>query len=108
MSKNGIESKTQLGYSLSFQNDSRDRFINSNGTKGEATLKQNERFLAVGSYLIEQLTYKKWTLNGGIRWDNNQLQVIDRFLIDGNASDKRNLRAWSPQVGISFQIKPYK
>lgn len=106
LAKNGIESKTQLGYSLSFQNDSRDRFINSNGTKGEATLKQNERFLAVGSYLIEQLTYKKWTLNGGIRWDNNQLQVIDRFLIDGNASDKRNLRAWSPQVGISFQIKP--
>ncbi len=104
--KNGLKSKTQLGYSLSFQNDSRDRFINLNGTKGEPTLKQNEQFLSAGSYLIEQLTYKKWILNGGIRWDNNELQVIDRYLVDGNASDKRNLSAWSPQIGLSFQLKP--
>ena len=101
-----IQSKTQLGYSLSFQDDNRDRFMNLNGQKGGMTLSQMERFTAFGAYLIEQLTYKKWSLNGGIRWDDNQLSVEDRFFIDGNASDKRNLTAWSPQVGLSFQLKP--
>ena len=101
-----IQSKTQLGYSLSFQDDRRERFVNSNGQKGDLSLSQIERFTAFGAYLIEQLTYKKWTLNGGIRWDDNRLRVVDRFLFDGNASDQRNLTAWSPQVGLSFQLKP--
>ena len=100
-----IQSKTQLGYSLSFQNDRRDRFVNSNGQKGDLSLSQIERFTAFGAYLIKQLTYKRWTFNGGIRWDDNQLRVADRFLTDGNASDQRNLTAWSPQVGLSFQLK---
>ncbi|MEJ6625149.1 MAG: TonB-dependent receptor [Flavobacteriaceae bacterium] len=100
-----IQSKTQLGYSFSFQNDRRDRFVNSNGLKGDLSLSQIERFTAFGAYLIEQLTYKRWTFNGGIRWDDNQLRVADRFLTDGNASDQRNLTAWSPQVGLSFQLK---
>ena len=45
-------------------------------------------------------------INGGIRWDANELKVTDNFLTDGNQTDQRTLNAWSPQVGLSYTFSP--
>lgn len=96
--------ETLLGYSFLSQSDHRNRYVNANGRQGNLTLDQGENFQRFGSYFIQQLQYKRWTLNGGIRWDSNQLELMDYFLSNGDATDQRNLNAWSPKVGLSYRI----
>ena len=104
--KEALLFETLLGYSFLSQGDHRSRYFNNTGNQGAMTLDQLESFKQFGSYLIQQLEYKRWTLNGGIRWDNNQMGLSDYFLTNGNASDTRSLTAWSPQIGLSYQIMP--
>lgn len=102
--KNKLKWITKLGYNLLFQNDQRSRYVNDGGEQGSPTLNQQESFKSYGGYLIHHLTYKKWTLNGGIRWDQNELSVEDYDLTNGNGTDKESMRQWSPQIGISYQF----
>ena len=98
-----IQWTTQLGVDTSYQKDRRKRFYNQNGIKGEITLDQDENFNSLGAYIIQHIELRGWTLNGGIRWDSNLLEAIDR--INPRESNKK-LNAWSPQLGISYRISP--
>ncbi len=94
----------QLGYDWASQKDHRIRYQNLQGVIGEQTLDQNEIFKGLGGYLIGQWQSNNWTLNGGLRYDNNLLSVEDQFLSNGDNSDEINLNAISPQLGFSYQI----
>lgn len=96
--------ETLFGYAFLAQDDQRKRFINRNGALGNLTLNQLESFQRFGSFVIQQIQYKRWTVNGGIRWDNNHLELTDSFLSNDDASDQRNLIAWSPKVGVSYRL----
>ena len=97
--------KFQIGYDWASQNDHRQRFKNLKGIIGIQTLNQNEIFNALGGYLITQWQKNNWTLNGGLRYDQNILSIKDRFLSNGDASDEINLNALSPQIGFSYQFR---
>ncbi len=99
-----IQLKTQLSYDFAAQTDQRKRFINNEGSKGDLTLHQKEGFNSFGLALIQHLVYGPLVLNGGLRWDTNELKVADNFLSDGNDSAKRKLNAWSPQLGINLKL----
>ena len=94
----------QLGYDWASQNDHRQRYENLEGAIGAKTLNQNEIFKALGGYLITQWQKNQWTVSGGVRYDRNTLTVQDQFLSNGDSSDEMNLSAFSPQLGISYQI----
>jgi len=96
--------KFQIGYDWASQNDHRQRYKNLKGIIGEQTLNQNEIFNALGGYLITQWQKNNWTLNGGLRYDQNILSIEDQFLSNGDASDEINLNALSPQIGFSYQL----
>ena len=96
--------KFQIGYDWASQNDRRQRYKNLKGIIGEQTLNQNEIFNALGGYLITQWQKNNWTLNGGLRYDQNILSIEDQFLSNGDASDEINLNALSPQIGFSYQL----
>lgn len=98
--------RNQIGYAYAYQNDQRKRYINQEGLKGTQTLNQWEQFSSLGFYFIQQIEWKKWLINGGIRWDKNVLTLEDNFISDGDSSDSKNLNAWSPQFGISYEVKP--
>ena len=101
-----LQLKTQLSYDIAAQKDRRKRFVNNEGDKGELTLNQEEVFHSFGIALIQHLIYGPFTINGGIRWDANELKVTDNFLTDGDQTAQRTLNAWSPQVGLSYTFSP--
>ena len=103
--KNVLEFTSQIGFAIGRQRDYRVRYVNNNGIQGEKTLNQNESFENFGSYFIQHINYFNWTLNAGIRWDNNTLRVDDYYTSNGNNSAE-NLNAWSPQMGISYRFSP--
>lgn len=98
--------KTQLNYDFAAQGDDRKRFFNNDGVKGNMTLNQKESFNSFGLALIQHFIYGSLVVNGGIRWDANELDVLDRFLINGNDNAQRTLNAWNPQLGIAYTFSP--
>ena len=102
-----LQLKTQLSYDIAAQKDRRKRFVNNEGNKGELTLNQEEVFHSFGIALIQHLNYGPLVVNGGIRWDANELGVTDDFLEDGDDTAQRTLHAWSPQIGMTYVFSPY-
>lgn len=101
---NKIRFTTQIGYDIASQSDKRKRYKNNEGDRGDKTLGQIESFQSFGMYLIENISFGRLIINGGIRWDNNLLKVNDNFILDGDDSGKIKLSAWSNEIGLSFKI----
>ena len=97
----------QLGYDWASQNDHRQRNQNIKGVIGEQTLNQNEIFKGLGAYFIGEWQKNNFTLNGGLRYDENLLSVEDQFLSNGDNSDEMNLRALSSQIGFSYRLNNF-
>ncbi|WP_422860334.1 TonB-dependent receptor family protein [Flagellimonas sp. S174] len=94
----------QVGYELASQNDRRTRFINDLGSLGDVTLQQNEIFQNLGAFAILQSKIEKWVFRGGLRYDNNILEVKDTFLDNGDASDRIVLNTINPSIGLRFKV----
>ena len=101
---NKIRFTTQIGYDIASQSDKRKRYKNNEGNKGDKTLGQIESFQSFGIYFIENISFGKFKLNGGIRWDNNFLKVDDNFISNGDDSGNIKLSAWSNEIGFSYKI----
>jgi iron complex outermembrane receptor protein len=55
--------------------------------------------------LLYELKAKRLFVQGGVRFDRNNLELEDNDLSDGvDDSDAINLNAFSPQMGLSFQL----
>ena len=102
--RNNIRFTTQIGYDIANQSDKRKRYKNDEGNRGEKTLGQIESFQSFGLYFIENLSFGRLLINGGIRWDTNLLKIKDNFIYNGDDSGKINLSAWSNEIGLSFKI----
>jgi len=96
--------KWQLGYDWASQKDLRERFANNNGTRGEQSLNQFEKFESLGTYLISDWRQGNILLSGGLRFDQNKLALDDQFLSDGNNSSSIQLNAISPQISFSYAM----
>ena len=101
---NKIRFTTQIGYDIASQSDKRKRYKNNEGKKGDRTLGQIESFQSFGIYFIENISFGRLKLNGGIRWDNNLLKVNDNFISNGDDSGNIKLSAWSNEIGLSYKI----
>ena len=103
--KNHIRHDLIAGYDWAHQRDHRRRYENLSGQRGALSLDQYERFSSLGSYLLYELKAKRLFVQGGIRFDRNNLELEDNDLSDGvDDSDAINLNAFSPQMGLSFQL----
>ena len=101
---NNMRFGTQIGYEFTNQSDKRKRYKNNEGVKGEKTLGQIESFESFGIYFIENISFGRFKLNGGIRWDNNLLKVSDNFISNGDDSGNIKLSAWSNEIGLSYNV----
>ncbi len=95
-----------LGGEIANQNDGRVRFLNENGIKGERTLDQDEIFRNFAGFLTFQSQYRALLLNSGIRYDENQIEVKDYFLLNGDASGSINMPVLSPSISLSLRLAP--
>lgn len=94
-----------LGASTDYQRDSRRNFANEAGSRGALTLDQLEGVLNVAPFVQAALEVtERVNLHGALRYDRVRFDVADRFLADGDDSGGRTMHAWSPSVGIAFQL----
>ena len=94
---------TQIGFDLGNQKDLRKRYFNNEGEIGALVLEQNEKFINYGIFLVSSLKLNSFIINPGIRLDKNTISIDDRFLADGNSSDKINLNSLNPSLGINYK-----
>ena len=100
----GLEQRLTLGVDLRRQDDDRERFDNLQGVRGPRVLDQRERVDSLGVYLQQRLRLgEDWTLRTGVRFDEVQLDVDDRFVDNGDQSGQRTWREWSPGIGVIWR-----
>ena len=96
-----------VGFDFDDQDDDRRRFDNQLGVVGPLTFDQNERVRARGLFLQNALTLSDAIeLSFGLRFDEVEFDVTDRFLADGDDSGSRTLDNVNPMIGIVADITP--
>lgn len=99
----GLPQRLTAGVDYRRQNDDRERFDNLGGVRGERVLYQRERVDSLGAYVQHRLELSPvWALRAGLRFDRVELDVDDRFLVNGDDSGARTWDEWSPGAGLVF------
>ena len=92
---------------LDFQNqrDHRKRYANLTGKKGEQTMNQIELFSSASGFAIWSVPVGKSVFDLGLRYDNNQVVLDDRFAVS-EQSYERQFSRWSPHLGLLWKSSP--
>ena len=106
-SNHNFSNQLQVGYDLQWQNDNRRRFENIEGEQGALTFHQQENFLNAAIFLVDNLKFKNWNIEGSLRYDFNNLAANDMILFNGDDSGDIQLNSLNGGVGISHQVQPY-
>ncbi len=103
----GRSNRLMLGVDLERQDDDRFRFDNNMGTLGALVFDQNEEVTSSGLFVQNEwdvLTDVVLTL--GVRRDEVEFDVTDRFLGDGDDSGSRSFSETSPMIGLLYAAAP--
>jgi iron complex outermembrane receptor protein len=97
----GMENRLIVGLDIDDQDDDRRRFDNLLGIVGPLTFDQNESVQARGVFLQDELSLSETVgLRFGLRYDEIEFSVDDRFVSDGDDSGSRKLDNVNPMFGI--------
>ena len=95
-----------FGFEMGDQADTRQRFDNLEGNKGNKTFDQLEQFQNIGVFIQQELRVNKSIRTTfGIRSDVNKLKATDKYLNDGNGTGKRTLNNMNPLIGFVYSIR---
>ena len=98
------QNRLLLGVDYDRQDDNRSRYNNLLGIKGAKTLQQNELITSLGAYLQNETKLNDIAeITLGVRHDDIEFDVRDKFLSDGDDSGKINLNQFSPMIGVSLK-----
>ena len=94
-----------IGLDIDQQDDDRFRFDNLAGVQGPLTFDQNETVRSRGLFAQNDLELTDTiSLSFGVRFDEVEFDVTDRFLSNGDDSGTVSLDDVSPMVGISVEL----
>jgi iron complex outermembrane receptor protein len=100
----GKQNRLLVGIDYDHQDDDRRRFDNLSGTIDAQRLDQNELVTSLGIYLQNETKLNdRVELTTGLRVDEINFDVSDKFLSDGDDSGKVKLDKLSPMVGVSLK-----
>jgi len=103
----GSANRFVVGIDFDDQDDDRRRFDNLLGTIGPLTFDQNEHVTSLGVFIQDVVTLSETIeLTFGLRYDEVEFDVTDRFLSDGDDSGSRKLDDVSPMIGIVTDLTP--
>ncbi len=92
-----------VGLDVDRQDDDRQRFDNNTGVLGPMIADQTELVTNVGLFLQNELTISEdFVLTVGLRYDEIEYEVKDKFLADGDDSATRTLDEVSPMIGVLY------
>ncbi len=102
----GQPTRWLLGFDYDVQDDDRQRYDNLDGELGPQTLDQNEKVTAFGLFMQNETRITDAAeLTVGLRFDEIEFDVSDRFISDGDDSGKIILDQISPTIGISVNTQ---
>ena len=103
----GRPNRIVVGLDYDDQDDHRRRFNNELGTRGALTLDQDERVTNTGLFVQDELSLtENVELSFGLRFDEVEFDVGDRFLGDGDDSGVRSLDDVSPMIALFAYLSP--
>ncbi|HEX7071888.1 MAG TPA: TonB-dependent receptor, partial [Rhodothermales bacterium] len=97
-----------LGADIGRQVDDRRNFENDAGVPGPTpTLDQLELVTnaAAFGYLTAEVI-RHLDVSAGLRLDATRFEMEDRLVENGDESGDRSFTAWSPSIGVSYQVAP--
>jgi iron complex outermembrane receptor protein len=75
--------------------------------QGDLTFEQDEEVASAGVFVQDELSLAAdLVLTLGLRHDRIEVDVMDRFLDDGDDSGKRTFRETSPMIGLVYGVSP--
>ncbi|MFB6247103.1 MAG: TonB-dependent receptor family protein [Salinibacter sp.] len=98
-----------VGVDVGAQFDDRIEFtVTDNGRPGNSiTLNQLETILSGSAFgYVRFNATDRVAITGGLRADGLQFGADDQLISDGNDSGNRTFSAWSPTVGLSYDVGP--
>ena len=99
----GKPNRLLVGMDYDRQDDDRSRFDNLQSVTGAQTFEQNELVTSFGMFLQNETKLSNIAeLTVGMRYDEVDFDVNDRFLADGDDSGEINLDQFSPMIGITI------
>ncbi len=96
--------KIMLGIELNNQNDSRKRFDNLMGVRGNMSYNGEEKFMMAASFIQYRMTIKKHQFYSGIRFDYNQTDMNNNLIIDSELDYKEQYFNVTPLIGYKYQF----
>jgi iron complex outermembrane receptor protein len=97
-----------VGIDFDDQDDDRRRYDNLQGVQGPLTFDQNEHVTSQGIFVQNELSIsERLQLTMGLRFDQVEFEVSDRFLTDGfDDSGSKQFDDTSPMVGLVVDLTP--
>ena len=104
----GRQNEFSVGFDIDSQRDDRQRYNNMNGIRGALSLHQLENVNSIGAFMqdVYQL-HDQLSLTLGLRYDDVNFDVVDRFLADGNDSGSISFNQFSPSGAVLWSPLPY-
>ena len=103
----GRPNRVVVGLDYDDQDDYRRRFNNDMGVLGALSLDQDEHVTSTGLFVQDELSISdNVQLSFGVRFDQVEFDVGDRFLGNGDDSGVRKLDDVSPMVGLLANLSP--
>ena len=94
-----------IGFDIDRQNDDRKRFDNNDGVIGPMVFDQKEEVDGNGVFVQGHFTLNDgWALSAGLRYDEINFDVADRFLANGDDSGEVNFDQLSPSIGLTYDF----
>ena len=103
----GRPNRVVVGLDYDDQDDHRRRFNNDMGVLGALSLDQDEHVTSTGLFIQDELSISENVrLSFGVRFDQVEFDVGDRFLGNGDDSGVRKLDDVSPMIGLLANLSP--
>jgi len=107
----GLAHTITSGVDLEAQRDDRRRYDSLLGTRGDETLRQDEKAASSGLFIQDEIALSEaWQATLGLRYDRVRLAVDDHFLSNttGDDSGSRTLRDWNYSAGLSYRLDEHQ
>jgi len=101
----GLPNQLTVGLDIDRQEDDRQRYLNNAGVKGDLTFDQIEEANVLGLFIRNQLALNDaLSLIVGLRYDDVELSVDDKFLANADQSGELSFNEVSPMFGVVWAV----
>lgn len=99
----GLENRFTLGVQPAYETMQNRQFVNVLGKHGTLTKNQHDEVALLGAYAEDVLSISpQLSAIAGARFETSTRKTTDHFLSNGDQSDSRTFRPFTPRVGILF------